>query len=81
MGGWNAFSIYNRLILTPVSHLTWANLNHTLCSVDNDYFKVTFDMGAYYYFWAEFYLFFFSFIFYYLTIYVSRILRWVGIGK
>jgi len=74
MGGWNVFSVYNRFILTPISHLTWANINHTLCSVENDVFKTTFNLGEYYYFWAEFYLFLPSFIFYYLTVNLSYLI-------
>lgn len=69
------FSIYMRFFLTPLSHLTWANLNHTLCSVENDPWKKTFNMGNYYFFWAEFYLFLPSFIFHYFTLIVSRRVR------
>ncbi len=80
MGGWLVFSLYMRFVLTPLSHLTWANLNHTLCSVENDPWKTTFNMGIYYYFWAEFYLFLPSFTMHYFTLWVARVLRKLGNG-
>jgi hypothetical protein len=45
-----------RFFLTPLSRLTWANLNHTLCGIDNDPWREYFELKEYYYFWAEFYL-------------------------
>ena len=30
--GFTLFTIYQRTVLTAVSHLTWTNLNHALCS-------------------------------------------------
>jgi len=74
MGGWIIFSFYMRFFLTPLSHLSWANLNHTLCSVENDPWKNFFNMGVYYYLWAEFYLFLPSFMAHYFTVLVSRII-------
>ena len=50
------FSAYNRYLLTPISAMTWANLNHTLCGVNNDPFYANFEMGKWYHFFAEFYL-------------------------
>lgn len=32
------FTLYERWVLMPVSLLTWANLNHSLCGVHNDPF-------------------------------------------
>jgi len=32
------FTLYERWILLPMSLLTWANLNHSLCGVHNDPF-------------------------------------------
>jgi hypothetical protein len=45
-----------RYFLTPVSALTWSNLNHTLCAIDNDPWRAYFGMGKYYIYWADFYL-------------------------
>jgi hypothetical protein len=50
------FSLYLRYILTPISAMTWANLNHTLCAVDNDPWRAYFGMHKFFYFWSEFYL-------------------------
>ena len=55
--GFVFFSLYMRYFLTPLSAMTWANLNHTLCGIDNDPWRVTFGMHKYYYFWADGYLF------------------------
>ena len=38
--------------------LTWANLNHTLCGIDNDPFFAAFNLGEWYYFWSDIYLLF-----------------------
>lgn len=54
--GYLGFTLYMRFFLTPVSGITWANLNHTLCGVDNDPWRKYFQMGKYYYLWAECYL-------------------------
>jgi hypothetical protein len=54
--GFAIFSMYMRYILTPISALTWANLNHTLCGIDNDPWRVLFGMHKYFYFWADGYL-------------------------
>lgn len=62
MAGWVVFTLYNRYFLAVLSYFSWANLNHTLCSVDNDPWKKAFNMGNYYYFWADFYLFLPSFL-------------------
>ena len=40
--GFHLFCLYMRLFLTPLAHISWANLNHTLCGVDNDPFFATF---------------------------------------
>ena len=45
-----------RYVLTPTSALTWANLNHTLCGLDNDPWRDHFDMGKWHFLWADFYL-------------------------
>ena len=50
------FSLYMRYFLTPISAMTWANLNHTLCAVDNDPWRAYFGMHKFFYFWSEFYL-------------------------
>jgi TMEM164 family len=54
--GFLFFTIYMRYILTPFSAMTWANLNHSLCSVNNDPWKAYFGMKKYYYLWADVYL-------------------------
>jgi hypothetical protein len=56
--GFDMFCLYMRVVLTPLSLLTWANLNHSLCGVDNDPFYSYFEMGKWYYFWADLYLLF-----------------------
>ena len=50
------FQMYMCFVLTPISAITWANLNHTLCGDHNDPFYSGFDLGKSYYFWAQFYL-------------------------
>jgi TMEM164 family len=50
------FTLYERWVLLPVSLLTWANLNHSLCGVHNDPFYEMFQLGKWYWFWADFYL-------------------------
>jgi len=54
--GFCLFSLYMRYVLMPISALTWANLNHTLCGVDNDPFYKMFDLGKWYYIWSDLYL-------------------------
>ena len=54
--GFHIFCVYMRYVLTPLSHLTWCNLNHNLCGVDNDPFYSNFNLGYTYYFWADLYL-------------------------
>ena len=54
--GFVMFSLYMRLFLTPISLLTWANLNHSLCGSDTDPFWLHFGLGKWYYILAEFYL-------------------------
>ena len=56
--GFHLFTSYMRYFLTPISLLTWANLNHTLCGVGNDPFYSHFNLGYTYYFWSDFYLLF-----------------------
>ena len=56
--GFILFTLYMRYFLTPLSLLTWANLNHTLCGINNDPFYAAFDLGESYYFWSDFYLLF-----------------------
>lgn len=54
--GFMLFTFYMRFLLTPLSALTWANLNHTLCGIDNDPWREAFGMHKYFYYWADFYL-------------------------
>ena len=52
------FNVYMRYVLTPLAVLFWANLNHTLCGVDNDPWYTTFNLGKWYLLCAEGYLLF-----------------------
>ena len=54
--GFILFTLYMRYFLTPISAMTWVNLNHTLCGIDNDPWRVAFGMHKYFYFWADGYL-------------------------
>lgn len=58
VAGFHLFTVYMRYVLTPLSQLSWANLNHTLCGVENDPFYALLELGHTYYFWADFYLLF-----------------------
>lgn len=40
----------------PVSVLTWANLNHGLCGHHSDPLYSAFELGRWYWLWAEVYL-------------------------
>lgn len=54
--GFLCFSVYMRCFLTPLSAMSWANLNHTLCAGDNDPWKAYFYMEKWYYLWSDIYL-------------------------
>lgn len=54
--GYALFAIYMRWFLTPVSAMSWANLNHTLCGCDNDPFYVILGSNKYFYLFADGYL-------------------------
>ena len=56
VSGFHLFVVYMRYFLTPLALITWTNLNHSLCGVDNDPFFAAFDLGKWYYLWADFYL-------------------------
>jgi hypothetical protein len=56
VAGFHIFSLYMRFVLTPIALYTWVNLNHSLCGVDNDPFYAIFDLGKWYYIWADVYL-------------------------
>ena len=56
--GFHLFCLYMRLFLCPLALMSWANLNHTLCGVDNDPFYANLPMGQWYYLWADLYLLF-----------------------
>jgi len=60
--GFMFFAFHMRWVLMPLSRLTWANLNHTLCGVSNDPFYVYFELGEHYYLMGDFYLMFSCFI-------------------
>ena len=65
--GFAFFSVYMRYVLMPLSAMTWANLNHTLCGLDNDPFYKAFDLGKWYYGWSELYLLGSCFVGYFLN--------------
>lgn len=73
--GYQMFSSYMRFFLTPISALTWANLNHTLCGIDNDPWRRHFQLGKYYFFWAEFYLLLGAYCISLPTYWLARIIR------
>ena len=73
--GFQFFTLYMRLFLTPLSAYTFANLNHTLWGIDNDPFRAYFKLGKYYYFWSEFYLWFGSWLWTTITFGVSNLIR------
>ena len=50
------FSLYERYVLMPIGILTWANLNHSLCGHHSDPFYEHFNLGRWYWLWAELYL-------------------------
>lgn len=56
--GFILFVLYMRWILMPLSAITWANLNHTLCGLPNDPFFALLDLGKTFYFFSDFYLLF-----------------------
>lgn len=69
--GFILFVIYMRYFLTPLGALTWANLNHTLCGIENDPWREYFGMHKYFFFWADFYLAFTSHLFNYLVAFLG----------
>lgn len=72
--GFALFCVYMRYFLAPISAITWTNLNHTLCGIDTDPWRVEFGMHKYSYFWAEFYLLPASFTSFYLNYAIGRCL-------
>lgn len=50
------FAFHMRWVLMPLSRITWANLNHTLCGVKNDPFYVYLELGEHYYLCGDLYL-------------------------
>ena len=57
--GWQSFMLYQRVLLTAVSLLTWANLNFTLCGASSEHYAAdpfVKSYGRYYYIMSEFYL-------------------------
>ncbi|CDW75414.1 UNKNOWN [Stylonychia lemnae] len=70
--GFIFFSFYMRFFLTPMSAMTWANLNHTLCGVDNDPWRAYFGMHKYFFIWADGYLLLASITFSIFNSYVGQ---------
>ena len=73
--GFVLFVLYMRYFLTPMSELTWANLNHTLCGIDTDPWRVHFGMHKYFYYWADFYLLLASYTTYYMNVFLLQIIK------
>jgi|688.fasta_scaffold373770_1 hypothetical protein len=74
--GFILFAFYMRWVLMPISRLTWANLNHTLCGVHNDPFYTYFELGETYYLFGDIYLMFLCMLGYLVNIIVvSSVLR------
>ena len=69
------FSFYMRPYLTPISHFTWANLNHCLCGTDTDPFYVHLNLGKWYFFIGEFYLGFLGFVFFWLNFVICYLVK------
>lgn len=51
--------------------MTWANLNHTLCGIETDPWRVAFGMHKYFYFWADFYLILASHTSFYMNYFIG----------
>lgn len=76
IAGYQIFTTYMRVVLTPISALTWANLNHTLCGIDTDPWRKAFNLQEYFYFWAEFYLSLGALTCAYFTFGLAKLLNW-----
>lgn len=61
--------------MLPLSLLTWANLNFTLCRPDADPFVAI--IGNWYYLWSEIYLNLVSVVAVWVIVVLTMILRWV----
>lgn len=72
------FTLYERLILMPISLFTWANLNHSLCGVHNDPFYELFQLGKWYWLWADLYLTVACFLGFALNLVLITVLMKVG---
>jgi hypothetical protein len=77
VSGYHLFCIYMRFFLMPLSWLTWANLNHTLCGIDNDPFYRSFKMGKWYYFWADWYLMFSCYVGIFVNLVICFLCKWL----
>jgi len=77
------FTLYERWVLMPISLLSWANLNHSLCGVHNDPFYEIFQLGKWYWLWADLYLAIACFLGFFintlLVVVFARLSRLVGI--
>ncbi len=71
--GFILFTLYQRYVLMPISQLTWANLNHALCGLDNDPFYKHFNLQEWYYLWADAYLLFSCMVGYFVN-YIIQIM-------
>lgn len=70
--GFFFFSLYLRAFLWPVSELSMVNINYTMCGNDLD--PVYKFYGKYYLIFDEFILFFISYVFKFIIVFLSRIL-------
>ena len=72
------FTLYQRFVLLPTSLVTWANLNHSLCGVENDPFYEHFNLGKWYWLYAEVYLSIVSFLFFFVNYLICRVVAVVA---
>ena len=73
--GFINFVLYMRWFLTPVAYYTWGNLNHSLCGTDSDPLWYNFELGRWYYMWAELYLGIAAFLFIWINIIICYIVK------
>jgi len=74
------FSYYMRPFLTPISHFTWANLNHCLCGTDSDPIYVNLNLGKWYFFVGEGYLCLLGFVFFWVNFVICYAVKRVLFG-
>jgi len=74
--GFALFSLYHRVILLPLSLLTWANLDQSLCHALTDPFYPIFE--KWYYLMADFYITPGSYVFSYVYLIIAEIIYFIS---